>query len=270
MGTVWRVRSLDGRTAVAKIHEPDFGCDDPSSRERFLREAEALSSVRHPHVVELLEVGETAAGEPFLVMEGLVGEPLDERLARGRPSLREALGIAIEILAGLEAVHAAGVLHRDVKPENVYLARVDGGVRVKLLDFGLARGLGWRTGKITRAGAAVGTPGYMSPEQARGRRDLDVRTDVYAVGVVLYEMLSGRRPFEGLTPTDVMVRSCTEPPMPLACYRPDLPVALIHIVERAIARERAERWEDARALREALEHAVRALDCPGCYVPQSE
>lgn len=261
MGSIWSVRDVsNGLEAVAKVHETELtDSSDPVCRERFLREAVALASVRHANVVSLYEVGRTDTGEPYLIMERLVGEPLDERLFRGRPTVSEAIGIGVELLSGLDAVHAAGVLHRDVKPENVFLARVDGGTVVKLLDFGLARGLGWPTGKITRAGAAVGTPGYMSPEQARGRRDLDVRTDLYSVGVVLYEMLSGRRPFEGLTPTDVMVRSCTEAPVPLSYYRPDLPPALTTLVMCALARERHERFEHARAMRRALDAVARAM-----------
>lgn len=261
MGSIWSVRDLSsGLEAVAKVHEAELtDTADPVSRERFLREAVALASVRHENVVSLYEVGQTDAGEPYLIMERLVGEPLDERLFRSRPTVSEAVGIAVELLAGLDAVHAAGVLHRDVKPENIFLARVDGGTVVKLLDFGLARGLGWPAGKITRAGTAVGTPGYMSPEQARGRRDLDVRTDLYSVGVVLYEMLSGRRPFEGLTPTDIMVRSCTEPPVPLSHYRPDLPPALTAVIMSALARERHERFDHARAMRRALDAAARSM-----------
>src|SRR5690606_34950215 len=182
---------------------------------------------------------------------------LDELLARHRPSADHAITIGAELLAGLEAVHAAGVLHRDVKSENVFLAQAEGQTLVKLLDFGLSRGLHWRAGKITRAGRAVGTPGYMSPEQARGRRDLDPRTDLYSVGVVLYEMLAGRRPFEGLRPTDVMIRPCTEPPLPLAELRPDLPPALTALVMRAFRREREERFASAAEMRAALEACAR-------------
>ncbi len=254
MGSVWGARHVTrGTDAVVKIHEGDLDHEDTLGRERFMREAVALAAVRHTNVVSLFEVGQTPSDEPFLIMEQLQGEPLDERLWRGRPTVSEVIAIGLELLAGLDAVHAAGVLHRDVKPDNIFLARVGGAVVVKLLDFGLARGLHWRLGKITRAGAAVGTPGYMSPEQARGRRDLDVRTDVYAVGVVLYEMFAGRRPFEGVTPTDVMVRACTEDPVPLSQYRPDLPRALSEFVMRALAREREARFDDVRDMRSALE-----------------
>jgi serine/threonine-protein kinase len=261
MGSVWSVRDVSsGLEAVAKVHEAELAdTSDVVCRERFLREAVALASVRHPNVVALHEVGQTDSGEPYLIMERLVGEPLDERLWRGRPTVSEVVTTGIELLSGIEAVHAAGVLHRDVKPENVFLARVEGGTVVKLLDFGLARGLAWPTGKITRAGGAVGTPGYMSPEQARGRRDLDMRTDLYSVGVVLYEMLSARRPFEGLTPTDIMVRACTEPPVPLPQYRPDLAPVLTDLIMRALERERHERFAHAREMRRALEAAARAM-----------
>ncbi len=262
MGTIWAVRHVErGEVAVAKVSESDLvDITDSLGRERFLREAVVLASVRHPNVVSLFEVGQTSAGEPFLIMERLVGEPLDELLSRhalgaepSRSGVTRAIAIGAELLAGLEAVHAAGVLHRDVKPENVFLARIEGRTVVKLLDFGLSRGLHWRAGKITRAGRAVGTPGYMSPEQARGRRDLDPRTDLYSVGVVLYEMLAGRRPFEGLSPTDVMIRACTESPVPLAELRPDLPPALTALVMRAFRCEREERFASAAEMRAALE-----------------
>ena len=262
MGTIWAVRHVErGEVAVAKVSESDLvDITDSLGRERFLREAVVLASVRHPNVVSLFEVGQTSAGEPFLIMERLVGEPLDELLSRhalgaepARSGVTRAIAIGAELLAGLEAVHAAGVLHRDVKPENVFLARIEGRTVVKLLDFGLSRGLHWRAGKITRAGRAVGTPGYMSPEQARGRRDLDPRTDLYSVGVVLYEMLAGRRPFEGLSPTDVMIRACTESPVPLAELRPDLPPALAALVMRAFRCEREERFASAAEMRAALE-----------------
>jgi len=261
MGTIWMVRHVErGDVAVAKVSESDLvDITDSLGRERFLREAVVLASVRHPNVVSLFEVGQTSAGEPFLIMERLVGEPLDELLSQRAPCADDVIAIGAELLAGLEAVHAAGVLHRDVKPENVFLARVDGRTVVKLLDFGLSRGLHWRAGKITRAGRAVGTPGYMSPEQARGRRDLDPRTDLYSVGVVLYEMLAGRRPFEGLTPTDVMVRACTESPVPLAELRPDLSPALTALVMRAFRCEREERFASAAEMRAALEECGGAM-----------
>jgi serine/threonine-protein kinase len=196
-----------------------------------------------------------------LILELLEGESLAQRLTmQRRVALPDALAIAIAIASGLEAVHAAGILHRDVKPENVFLARADGRRVVKLLDFGLSRGLHWQTGKITRAGRAVGTPGYMSPEQARGRRDLDPRTDLYSVGVVLYEMLAGRRPFEGLSPTDVMVRACTEPAVPLNELRPDLPPALASLVMRAFRLEREERFDSAREMRAALEACAHEVE----------
>ncbi len=253
MGTVWAVRHARfGGPAVAKIHERDLD-DEPGHRERFLREAALLSAVRHPNVVERHEVGETADSEPYLILEQLEGQTLDEQLLdAGSRSEEDTIEVGLGLLAGLEAVHAAGVLHRDVKPENVFLALSGGGRRIKLLDFGLARGLDQRARKITRKGAAVGTPGYMSPEQARGRRDLDVRCDLYSVGVVLYEMLAGRRPFVGATATDIMVRACTEEPFPLSSIRPSLDRSLVAFVMRALSRERDARPSDACSMRKAL------------------
>jgi serine/threonine protein kinase len=252
--SVWAARHVARDfEVVAKVHEADLAdARDPASRERFLREATALAQVRHRNVVELFEVGETEHGEPYLIVEKLEGEALDERLLRGKPTLAEVLEVATGLLAGLSAVHAAGVIHRDIKPENVFLARRRGDSIVKLLDFGLARGLEPRGKKITRQGSAVGTPGYMSPEQARGWSDLDVRADLYSVGTVLYEMISGRVPFEGQTAADVMVRVCTEDPVPLLRHRPEIDPRIASIIMRALARDRDARYASAGAMSEAL------------------
>jgi eukaryotic-like serine/threonine-protein kinase len=261
MGSVWAVRHLEqGTVAVAKIHEAELAAaQDDESQERFLREAILLSAVRHANVVALYEVGETAKGEPFLIMEKLEGEVLSERIARSIVPVAEALGIGIGVLAGLAAVHAAGILHRDVKPDNVFLARARNGFVVKLLDFGLARGLTGRSRKITRAGTAVGTPGYMSPEQARGREDLDMRSDLYSVGVVLYEMLAGHPPFEGGSATDIMFRACTEDALSIAELRPDLDPFVSETIMRALARERSVRHADAEEMKNALWTASERL-----------
>ncbi|HJL19426.1 MAG TPA: serine/threonine-protein kinase [Sandaracinaceae bacterium LLY-WYZ-13_1] len=261
MGSVWLAEQMALKTiVVVKFHEEGFvGSKAEVALERFLREARTIASVRHRNVCELYEVGRTEEGEPYLIMERLDGGSLAARLRdEGRLPVGESLAIAIALCHGLEAVHAAGVLHRDIKPENVFLHEDrELGVVPKLIDFGLARPAGDEK-RITSNGKAVGTPGYMAPEQARGQRDLDARADLYAVGVTLYEMLSGELPARGETSMDLMVWTATEDPIPLAEHRPDLAGPVTDAVMKALAFPRPGRYEDARSMRLALEAVYEA------------
>jgi hypothetical protein len=253
MGVVWRARHLAlGRdVAIKLIHEAS---GDRVLGERFLREARHAASVRHPNVVDVIDSGSTDAGLPFFVMELLEGRTLGARLALGRPPLGEVLRIAVGMLRGLAAVHAAGLLHRDLKPENVFLAAEAGEAVVKLLDFGVARSQGEHAAAalLTQPGTLLGTPAYMSIEQLRGAGDLDARSDLYAVGAILYEALAGQRPHGGATVALLIAAKLERDPEALLVLRPDLPGALCGIVHRALHRERAERFASATEMLQAL------------------
>ena len=263
MGSVWIAEQMALRQeVVVKFHEEGFvGQGSEIALKRFMREARTLASVKHRNVTELFEVGRGESGEPYLIMERLRGCTLAARLRdSGTLPTEEALAIGIEVASGLEAVHAAGILHRDVKPENTFLHEDTFGSTCKLLDFGLARGEAGR--RITEGGKAVGTPGYMAPEQARGLEDLDLRVDLYALGVMIYELLAGRLPSEGETMLDHMVWTVNREPTPLAELRPDLPSEVVQTVMGALARDRDGRYPNARAMRAALHEALESLDRP--------
>ncbi len=257
MGSVWLAQQMALRQdVVIKFHEEAFvGRDAEVALKRFLREARMIASVHHRNVTQLYEVGQTDLGEPYLIMERLRGVNLAARARSGeRPSAAEALSITAAIADGLDAVHRAGVLHRDVKPENIFLHEDGDTIVPKLLDFGLARSLA-EGASLTRSGRAVGTPGFMAPEQARGLDDLDGRVDVYALSVTLYETLTGELPSRGETPADRLISTVTEEPTPLTDHRPDLAGPVADVVMRGLARDRDDRFPDARALRAAHEWA---------------
>jgi serine/threonine protein kinase len=241
---------------------------DASARERFAREARVAAAIHHPNVCSILDAGRLQDGRPFLVMERLWGETLRACLQRVGPLDGEvAIDLGMQMLSGLEAVHALGVVHRDMKPDNVYLVQRNGCMPiVKLLDFGMCRQstseldepLDDRT--LTRAGTVVGTPEYMAPEQAAGKRAFDARIDVYAVGLLLYEALSGQRMFEGTEPRAILVSILTKRVPPLRTYRPDLPPALDRVIGRALERDPGARFATTRQFQDALLAAKSTLD----------
>lgn len=253
MGSVWLAEHLAlRREVVVKFHE-SFRDSDGLGLRRFLREGRALSAVRHRNLVELYEVGHTDRGEPFLIMERLRGRTLADRLNRELklPPV-EAFDVAIGLASGLEAVHAAGILHRDVKPENVILHEEGDAIVPRLVDFGLARPVEGGE-RITTDNRAIGTPGYMAPEQVVGVARVDARVDVYALGAVLYEMLSGELPVEGQTAMQLMASTAEDDPIPLAAWCPEHRGPVDALLMAALARDRDERTSDARTLRLALE-----------------
>ena len=264
MGAVYEAEHVGlGATVAVKLLTDRF-VDDPDAVERFRREARAAAAVRHPNVVNVTDTGTDEEGAPFLVMELLEGESLNSVLKRRRRLPPEvAVAIACEVLAGLGAAHARGIVHRDLKPGNVFLAvDPDGVQRVKLLDFGISKFLG-AASELTSEGAIIGTPHYMPPEQIRGRRDLDARVDLYAVGVLLYRMLSGRLPFEGASPQQLYEAIVVGRRKPLRAVCPELPEALADVVERALHPEPSKRFQQAEemiaALRDAMPEAPRVL-----------
>ena len=213
MGAVWSaVNERTEREVAIKL----VSCSAVSTdlRHRLLREARACGRIRHPNVVELYDVGETEQGDPFLVMERLAGETLEQRIDReGRLPVDDAARIALEIALALRAAHDARIVHRDLKPANVFLHQAPDAFQpvVKVVDFGVSKILSPTEASSTVTGSAVGTPAYMSPEQARGERDVDHRADLWALGVVLFELLTGTRPFLGETPYTVVAAILSGP-----------------------------------------------------------
>ncbi len=260
MGEVYlaRDRSLNRSVAVKVLHD---GAIAPVRRARFEVEARAASALSHPNITHIYQLGQTPDGRGYLAMEYVEGEPLDQRLLRP-VSVLEALDIAIQIASALDAAHGAGVIHRDLKPANVIVRR-DG--VAKVLDFGLAKLVPQAAGAdrlpptvsmpVTEPGSVAGTPDYMSPEQARGQ-DADVRSDVWALGVVLYEMLAGRRPFEGATRADVLAAVLQADPEALPDVDPHRSPELQRIVTKALRKMPERRYQSMKELLLDLE-AVR-------------
>jgi tRNA A-37 threonylcarbamoyl transferase component Bud32 len=244
MGVIYRARDLKLHRAVAvKFIAPELR-GDSEARRRFVAEARAASALDHPNICTIHEIAETDDGRPFIVMAAYDGETLRSRIDRGPVPADEALAIADPIARALAAAHERGIVHRDVKPDNVFLT--DHGT-VKLLDFGLARTTG---GAMSGTEGVRGTVAYMSPEQALGRR-ADERSDVWALGVILFEMLTGARPFSGCDLRATTNRILTVKP-DLGAARPDLAAGVVDVVHRALEKDPGRRFTDGRAFRQAL------------------
>lgn len=240
----------NGRRIALKLLKADIE-QHGEAMERFRREGEFLLSLRHPAIVGVELSGQLPDGRLYLVMELLRGETLGARMKRGRMDPDELSPILAGAAVGLAAAHRAGVVHRDLKPDNVYLAQNlgDRSLQVKLLDFGISKIDGRAT--LTRTGQVLGTPRYMAPEQLAAERDLDGRTDVYALGVILYEALAGVPPFPATNPSDLIVSILHGKVVPLRAHRPELPAELEAVVMRAMARSREARYGSATELAEA-------------------
>jgi len=222
---------------------------DDMSRARFLREVSAPARIGHEGIVEIFDAGfNDEDGAPFVAMELLAGHTLRQVLDGGPPLLARTLALFTGLLAPMEAAHAVGIVHRDLKPENVFVTQRNGVELVKVLDFGLARTVDERAEKETRTGVAMGTPRYMAPEQAVSARDVTPAADVWALGVMLYEAISGRTPFEGPTPSAIVVEAVTQPHVPLNHLAPQTPMALVTLVDRCLQKEPSQRPRDAGAL----------------------
>ena len=240
MGVVWEaIDETSGEARALKFIRRDK-CGDGRSVARLLREAHAAKSVSHPNVARVFEVLELPEGTPFLVMERLRGETLKSRLARvERLSPDELVPMAVAIASGVRAAHALGIVHRDLKPDNVFVL-ADG--RVKVIDFGIAKDLRSEgEADLTTTGAMLGTLLYMAPEQVFGDVDIDERADVWALGVVLYECIAGRRPTDGAGSGQVLKAIMTQAFTPLAVAAPGCPEALSNLVALMLSRDRTER-----------------------------
>jgi serine/threonine-protein kinase len=252
MGAVYEARRADTRERVAiKVLHPDVE-EDEVAVERFKREYETADLFEHPHIVRVIDFGETSDGQHYMTMEYLVGQELGEVLRNdGAQSPARALRILSQVALALEEAHSFGVIHRDLKPDNVFLCRDEGGDDVRILDFGSVK-LQVETGpKLTAFGTTLGSPYYMSPEQAKGLPDVDTRTDVFAMGAILYELLGGQIAFEAPTVAEILMKIVRVMPEPVTAVRPELPAAIDGVIERAIAKDKAERFETPSALVEA-------------------
>ena len=264
MGEVYKARDtrLD-RVVAIKILPPQLA-SDPQFRERFDREARTISQLDHPNICQLYDVGEQD-GTSFLVMQYLEGETLADRLARGAPAFDQALTIATEIGHALDRAHRAGVVHRDLKPGNIFLTKTG----AKLLDFGLARTAAPPVGAsgsmlpttppMTALGTILGTFQYMAPEQIEGE-EADARTDIFAFGLVLYEMLAGRPAFTGKTPASLMGAILKDEPAPMSRLQPALPPQIDRVVQRCLAKDPDDRWQSVRDVAAELNWASHASE----------
>ena len=259
MGTVWAGRhELLGRDFALKFATLPVRAG-PEVRARFLHEAQAIGRLRHPNVVDVADFGEVAPGGGlYLAMELLEGQSLAARIEeQGALRPAEAVAIATEIARGLAAAHAAGIVHRDIKPENIFLARGSrGGLVPKLLDFGISKQQQSDETLATMNGVPFGTPAYMSPEQALGLLDVDHRTDVWSLGVVLHEMLTGKHPFVAPNYQALMTKIAESEPSPLDASVPEV---VRGIVARCLAKNARDRFADAEALAAALEDALAKI-----------
>ncbi len=256
MGTVYRAEHLlIGKQVAIKILRQDLSAGDEMVQ-RFFNEARAAARAKHPGIIDVYDFGRHD-GCAYLVMELLDGEPLSARLRRERLDHDTVRLIGRQVASALAAAHDAGIAHRDLKPDNIFLARDEtavGGVRVKLLDFGIAK-LTEADGSSsagTRTGAIMGTPAYMSPEQCRGAGDVDHRADLYALGCILFEMMAGRPPFIGHGTGELISAHLTRRPQPMAAAAPGVPAPLAGLVDRLLAKQPGARLQHARDVASVL------------------
>ena len=264
MCDVYRARHVRiGKEVAIKILRPEYAAD-PKIVERFEREARAASLVRHPNAINIMDYGIAAGHTPFLVMELVEGATVRELLKRhGAMMLERVVGIVNQACAALEAAHAVGVIHRDIKPENILVSEVDGRDWVEVVDFGIAKIQEdvSRRAALTGANLIIGTPRYMSPEQAQ-EKPVDARSDIYSLGLVVYEMLAGSPPFAGNSATRLLIAHAVEPPPPLTDQRPDLPSEVAAVVMRSLDKDPERRQQSAISFAREFERAASAERVP--------
>jgi serine/threonine protein kinase len=267
MGVVYKARDTHlNRPVAIKVLPPDKTAD-PERKRRFVQEAKAASALNHPHILHIYDIN-TANGVDFIAMEYVEGKTLDALVGPNGLRLSETLKYAVQIADALAAAHAAGITHRDIKPSNIMVN--DEGL-VKILDFGLAKlsetdesdyAESTQTMRPrTQQGALIGTVAYMSPEQTEGA-EVDARSDIFSFGSVLYEMITGKRPFTGASNIDLLHAVLHSQPRPLAELRPNTPPEVRIIVEKTLEKDRAERYQSTRDLVVDLKRAQRSLAIP--------
>ena len=258
MATVYAATHRNGHRAALKVLHPQLS-SDPDTRARFLREAYVANSIDHPRVVKVQDDGVAEDGSVFLVLDLLEGETIESRRERlgGKLPIGEALSIAEQALDALGAAHEKGIVHRDVKPDNVFLTKEGNAM---LLDFGLARMKSLRA-EETKTGVTIGTPEFMPPEQAAGRREeVDARSDVWGLGAMLFTMITGRPVHEAASLHEQLVASAFKRARPVRDLVPELPPAVAVVIDRALELEKADRWESAREMHRALRNARAPRD----------
>ncbi|WP_143742494.1 protein kinase domain-containing protein [Roseateles chitinivorans] len=258
-----------GMASVFKAHDPGIGrdvaikflhaslCEDDEYRARFLREARASGGLSHPNIVTVHDVGEVD-GRPYMAMELLDGEPLADLLEPGQPlPIRDTVVMAIQLARALDYAHKRGIVHRDIKPGNI--ARVRGTLDIKVMDFGIAHMESTKGEQRTRVGDVLGTPQYMAPEQMNGEK-IDGRSDLFSVGIVLYQMLTGVRPFTGDSVVNLALKIAKDDPTPLNKLRPEIPASLRRVVDRCLAKAPDNRFQTGAELADALVKVLGEID----------
>ncbi len=241
-----------GRRVAVKLLNHEL-TSSPEMAERFLREARTAADLRHPNVVDVLDMGRAEDGSVYLVLERLEGCALADLLAPGPLSVDRALALIVPVMRALAFAHRRGVVHRDLKPDNIFIAEgTDGEVVPKLLDFGIAKLIEHDGTSVTRTGAVLGTPDYMSPEQTRGDADLGPSTDIWSMGVVWFECLTGQLPFNGSNASALIIAVATTRAPPILTIAPDLDPEIARVIDRALSHEASERWPDMTAFADAL------------------
>jgi serine/threonine-protein kinase len=245
------------RTVAVKVMLPSVAANSKAG-ERFAQECKLAGRLNHPNIVSVYDVGFVTPNEPYLVMEYIDGQSLAQELSlKGPPPLEVAANIFTQVLRGLEEAHSAGIIHRDLKPDNILLQRKSNRLDwVKIVDFGIAN-LADGSKRLTKVGAFIGTPNYMAPEQFKSK-PLDIRVDLYSLGIVLFETLTGVLPYDGDSPEAIIMKHLMDEPPELATLRPDAPQCLGTILKKALAKDPSERFQNPVQFRQALESCIQA------------